>query len=121
MPIIGTKIKVINKKIKIGITIFIKNFLSMNEIINIENRDRKKNALAISSKQSIKIDSYEEVKKNFLKIYNSSSELKRPHYWGGFSFVPYYFEFWEGHKSRLNKRKTYTFVNEDWKKEYLQP
>ena len=89
--------------------------------LHFENRDRKKNALAISSKQSIKIDSYEEVKKNFLKIYNSSSELKRPHYWGGFSFVPYYFEFWEGHKSRLNKRKTYTFVNEDWKKEYLQP
>ena len=89
--------------------------------LHFENRDRKKNALAISSKQSIKIDSYEEVKKNFLKIYNSASELKRPHYWGGFSFVPYYFEFWEGHKSRLNKRKTYTFVNEDWKKEYLQP
>mgnify|MGYP005833623171 FL=1 len=56
--------------------------------LHFENRDRKKNALAISSKQSIVIDSYEEVKKNFLKIYNSASELKRPHYWGGFSFVP---------------------------------
>tara|TARA_B100000212_G_C27374433_1_gene534055 strand:- start:54 stop:650 length:597 start_codon:yes stop_codon:yes gene_type:complete len=89
--------------------------------LHFEKRDRKKNALAISSKQSMKIESYTKVKENFLKIYNSASELKRPSHWGGFTFVPYYFEFWEGHKSRLNKRKTYTYLNEGWKKEYLQP
>ena len=89
--------------------------------LHFKNRDRKKNALAISSNQSMRIGSYQEVKKNYLKIFNSKKELKRPNHWGGFSFTPYYFEFWEGHKSRLNKRKTYTFVNEDWKKEYLQP
>ena len=31
----------------------------------------------------------------------------RPSNWGGYSFKPYYFEFWEGHKSRLNKRNVY--------------
>ncbi len=89
--------------------------------LHFDNRDRKKNALAISSKQSMKIDSYEDVKNNFLEIYNSESELKRPNYWGGFSFTPYYFEFWKGHEDRLNKRKTYTYINKEWKKNYLQP
>jgi pyridoxamine 5'-phosphate oxidase len=89
--------------------------------LHFDNRDRKKNALAISSKQSMKIDSYEDIKNNFLEVYNSESELMRPNYWGGFSFTPYYFEFWKGHKDRLNKRKTYTYINEEWKKNYLQP
>ena len=89
--------------------------------LHFKNRDRKKNALAISSNQSMRIGSYQEVKKNYLKIFNSKKELKRPNHWGGFSFTPYYFEFWEGHKSRLNKRKIYTYINKKWKKDYLQP
>lgn len=84
-------------------------------------RNRKKNALAISSKQSMNVDSYEAVKSNFLNVYNSNSKLKRPSYWGGFSFTPYYFEFWTGHENRLNKRKTYTFNDKKWIKGFLQP
>ena len=34
-------------------------------------------------------------------------DTARPDFWGGFSFVPYYFEFWQGHKNRLNKRHVF--------------
>ena len=44
-----------------------------------------------------------------------------PDYWGGFKFKPYYFEFWEGHKSRLNKREIFKLDNNDWTKYFLQP
>lgn len=89
--------------------------------LHFDQRDRKKNALAISSNQSEKINSYDDVINKYLEVLNSSEKLERPNSWGGFSFVPYYFEFWEGHESRLNKRKSYLFVNKKWEKNYLQP
>ena len=86
------------------------------------NRSRKKNALAIISRQSKKLDSYN----NFVDKYNKTLERnkdldKRPDYWGGFSFRPNYFEFWEGHKNRLNKREVYNLENGLWERDYLQP
>ncbi len=84
-------------------------------------RGIKKNALSISSDQSQPINSYDDVKANYLKILESKSDLDRPEYWGGISFIPYYFEFWTGHKSRLNKREVYNEVNNKWVKTILQP
>ena len=84
-------------------------------------RDKKKNALAISSDQSIEINSYDDIKRNFLYTLDNDSLNIRPDYWGGFSFKPYYFEFWTGHKSRLNKREVYKEVDNDWVKTILQP
>ena len=86
------------------------------------NRSRKKNALAIISRQSKTLDSYN----NFVDKYNKTLERnkdldKRPDYWGGFSFRPNYFEFWEGHKNRLNKREVYNLENGLWERDYLQP
>ena len=47
-----------------------------------------------SSNQSQVVVSYDEVKKNFHRTLNTMTpETTRPDYWGGFSFVPYYFEF----------------------------
>ena len=46
---------------------------------------------------------------------------KRPSYWGGYSFKPYYFEFWQGHDVRLNKREVYTLQENGWEKHFLQP
>ena len=46
---------------------------------------------------------------------------KCPDYWGGFSFVPYYFEFWEGNESRINKRESFILVDDNWNKSNLQP
>tara|TARA_Y100000389_G_C17428242_1_gene500904 strand:- start:42 stop:638 length:597 start_codon:yes stop_codon:yes gene_type:complete len=83
-------------------------------------RNIKKNALAICSDQSKHIDSYEELEKKYNKCLENNDLQKCPEYWGGFSFTPYYFEFWHGHKSRLNKREIYELVNNDWIHSFLQ-
>ena len=85
------------------------------------DRSEKKNALAISSYQSMKIDSYSNVVTNYNKALNLNSLKKCPDYWGGYSFNPYYFEFWEGHESRLNKRDSYQMNNGEWHHSILQP
>jgi len=85
------------------------------------NRSKEKNALAISSNQSKKIDSYSEVIENFNRSLESNDLKKCPEYWGGYSFIPYYFEFWEGHESRLNKREVFEKINGVWKQSFLQP
>jgi pyridoxamine 5'-phosphate oxidase len=85
------------------------------------NRAEEKNALAISSNQSKIIDSYEEVKENFNKSLKNDDLKNCPEFWGGYSFTPYYFEFWEGHESRLNKREVYEKSDDSWKHLILQP
>tara|TARA_B100000780_G_C20999163_1_gene399732 strand:- start:302 stop:898 length:597 start_codon:yes stop_codon:yes gene_type:complete len=84
-------------------------------------RSREKNALAISSKQSQCIDSYDSIVDNYNKALENSNTSIRPEYWGGYMFTPYEFEFWEGHDSRLNKRDIYRLKNDDWKHLILQP
>ena len=86
-----------------------------------KNRDVRKNALAISSYQSSKIDSYEMVKKNYEQSLELDNLKKCPKNWGGYSFTPYYFEFWEGRESRLNKRDAYELKSNKWEHSILQP
>ncbi len=84
-------------------------------------RSLDKNALAISSNQSEIVKSYTDVVKRYNKVRNSNNLKECPSNWGGYEFTPYYFEFWEGHKSRLNKRKAYKYDKNCWKKFYLEP
>lgn len=84
-------------------------------------RSPEKNALAISSDQSNEISSYSEVKKKYEEVYTKDNLNNRPAYWGGFQFTPYYFEFWKGHASRINKREAYELNNQLWLKKYLEP
>ena len=86
-----------------------------------KNRSSEKNALAISSKQSCLIDSYETIKNNFNKVLLEDNLIKCPEYWGGYSFIPYYFEFWEGHESRINKRDIYEIKGNKWMHSIIQP
>ena len=85
------------------------------------NRLEEKNALAISSSQSKSIASYDQVKENYSRSLKQDDLKKCPEYWGGYAFTPYYFEFWKGHKSRLNKREVYKKINHTWKHHILQP
>ena len=85
------------------------------------DRSEEKNALAISSNQSKPIDSYSQVKENYNKSLKNDDLKKCPEFWGGYSFTPYYFEFWEGHMSRLNKREAYKKSDDSWKHFILQP
>ena len=86
-----------------------------------EERSKEKNALAISSNQSNPINSYSQVKKNYYESLQNDDLKKCPDYWGGFSFTPYDFEFWEGHESRLNKRSVFSKIDGNWRHELLQP
>ncbi|MAV61422.1 MAG: pyridoxamine 5'-phosphate oxidase [Gammaproteobacteria bacterium] len=99
-------------------------FKSSNEISDnhYRNRSLEKNILAHSSNQSNQISSYDKVleKYNLLKSDIKKIE-KRPTNWGGFSFIPYYFEFWKGHKNRLNIRESFSFENKKWIKKFLEP
>ena len=81
-----------------------------------------KNALAISSNQSKKIGSYNQVIEKYQHT-KSNSDLKIcPTYWGGYSFTPYEFEFWEGKEHRLNKRYLFTKNNDgNWDNFILEP
>lgn len=85
------------------------------------NRSEEKNALAISSNQSKQIDSYYQVKENYSKSLKNDDLKKCPEFWGGYSFTPYYFEFWEGHESRINKREIFEKIDDVWKNSFLQP
>ena len=85
------------------------------------DRLEKKNALAISSNQSKLIESYSQVKENYKKSLENDDLKNCPEHWGGYAFAPYYFEFWEGHESRINKREAYEKIDENWKVTFLQP
>ena len=85
------------------------------------NRSADKNALAISSNQSKLIESYGRVKEKYNKSLESDDLKKCPKYWGGYSFTPNYFEFWEGNKSRINKREVFDKIDGLWKHSFLQP
>ncbi len=86
-----------------------------------KHRSPKKNTLAISSNQSHKIPSYEEVLLKYKKVYKNNDLSICPEYCGGYSFIPYYFEFWEGHESRINKRLVFEKIDDFWKKYIIQP
>ena len=85
------------------------------------DRSEEKNALAISSRQSKPVESYKQVEENYNKTLKNDDLKKCPEYWGGFSFTPYYFEFWEGHESRINKREVFNKIDGLWKQLFTQP
>jgi pyridoxamine 5'-phosphate oxidase len=85
------------------------------------DRSEEKNALAISSSQSKKIDSFDTVQENFKNSLNNDDLKECPKYWGGFSFTPYEIEFWEGNEFRLNKRNLYRKDNTSWNHFILEP
>ncbi|MFL2730336.1 MAG: pyridoxine 5'-phosphate oxidase C-terminal domain-containing protein [Gammaproteobacteria bacterium] len=110
----------INVQVRIKANIFKTNEKFSDQ--HFLSRDKHKNALAISSDQSRKVDSFSNIKSKFDDTLKQKSLLMtRPSYWGGFSFIPFYFEFWEGQEFRLNKREVYEEINGDWIKYTLQP
>lgn len=110
---------------KINLQIRMKGYISFTDAkFNQEyfsKRSLEKNALAISSKQSKVISSYEDVKKNYEIVYKTYNLSKCPDYWGGYSFVPYCIELWKGHRSRLNHRNMYHYEDGVWLSSILEP
>lgn len=110
-------------KINLQIRLKAEIFMTSKDISDnhFKNRDIKKNALSISSNQSKRINSFSEIEDNYKNQLSMDNNLDRPNYWGGFSFVPYYFEFWEGREFRLNKRNVFKISEGEWEQFYLQP
>ncbi len=108
--------------VQIRIKAHIKKTDSAFSDLHYSKRNMSKNAIAVSSKQSKQIDSYDEVISNYQSALNNKDVLKkRPRYWGGYSFTPFYFEFWEGHEFRLNKRNIFHISDNEWKSFIIQP
>ena len=85
-------------------------------------RNKSKNLLAIVSDQSNFVNSYNDFLLKYKKYKNENIDLTlRPDYWGGFTFIPYYFEFWNGDANRLNKRECFYISGDEWKSSFLQP
>jgi pyridoxamine 5'-phosphate oxidase len=111
-PSINTQIR-----IKAKIT---KTSMSYNQAY-FEKRSLDKNALAISSMQSMPIESFDKIIENYQMVMKDSDLTKCPDYWGGFSFIPFYFEFWHGHESRINQREVFELRDSEWINFCIQP
>ena len=85
------------------------------------DRSKEKNALAISSNQSKPVNSFNQVIDSYKKSLSTDNLKICPSYWGGYSFVPYQIEFWEGDEFRLNKRNLYIKDNTSWDHFILEP
>jgi len=78
---------------------------------------------AWASNQSHHLLSREELeqKVNELKARFSPDTILRPDFWGGFVLKADYYEFWQGRKSRLHDRISYSFKQEHWVISRLAP
>ena len=65
--------------------------------------------------------SNENIKEKYYRALDSENLTKCPDYWGGYSFKPYYFEFWEGNVYRINRRIAFELNDQKWKKFFLEP
>jgi pyridoxamine 5'-phosphate oxidase len=78
---------------------------------------------AWSSEQSLAITSREELEKkfeSFKKQFNPET-IKRPEFWGGLVLQANYYEFWQGRKSRLHDRISFSMKNNQWNIQRLAP
>lgn len=75
---------------------------------------------ACASPQSSVIES-REILENRFKALKEMGKIERPLNWGGYTFIPYAFEFWQGRRSRLHDRVRFSKKDGVWTKERLAP
>ena len=87
------------------------------------NRPRESQLGAWASNQSGVLKNREELEAAVETIRNKfeGKDVPRPDFWGGFEITATYYEFWQGRKSRLHDRISYTLENGDWKIKRLAP
>lgn len=85
------------------------------------NRSPRKNALSICSNQSQVLENSNTLIEKYEYTLNHKNLKERPDFWGGYTFKPYYFEFWEGNNDRLNKRVAFKKNKNSWNKNLLWP
>ena len=87
------------------------------------SRPRGSQLGAWASEQSLPIPDRKTLELRVKKITKKfeGAEIPRPQHWGGFRFVPAYFEFWYGRDSRLHDRIVFSKQKKGWKMERLSP
>ena len=75
-----------------------------------KTRSKTSQASAFISKQSQIVSSRSELESKLKDCLDqhSDTEVPKPANWGGYLFQPFYFEFWQGHTSRLHDRIVFT-------------
>jgi len=87
------------------------------------SRPRASQISALASEQSKSVESREILEEKFRQLENAfgEKEIPCPEQWGGYIVKPNYFEFWQGRRSRLHDRISYTSETGAWKTERLSP
>jgi len=62
----------------------------------------------------------EEKWKSYL-VAHEDKDIPRPPHWGGYVLDPDYFEFWQGHSSRLHDRACFKKLDQSWEVQRLYP
>jgi len=89
------------------------------------SRPRLSQLGAWGSRQSQKLDSYEQLEQRiaeFDRLY--PNEVPCPPYWGGYAVEPDYFEFWFGREGRLHQRLVFeklSLESTNWNRYLLNP
>lgn len=63
----------------------------------------------------------DEVNAQLAIYFNSFQTIPLPPFWGGYSLVPHYFEFWQGRADRLHDRIEYKYYRKKWLIHRLSP
>lgn len=88
-----------------------------------DSRPRESQISAIASNQSEKLKSREELSNEFIRLEKEfmGSPISIPNHWGGYVVKPTEIEFWQGRKSRMHDRFTYSLIDNEWIIERLSP
>ncbi len=78
---------------------------------------------ALASKQSTKIESRQIIEDQMRELERKSliKKVTRPDYWGGYQITPFYYEFWQGRRSRLHDRLVFELKDKNWETYRLSP
>ena len=88
-----------------------------------KKRPRESQLGAWASNQSSVLKNRDELEvavENIRKKFEGK-EIPRPDFWGGLEITATYYEFWQGRKSRLHDRISYTLEKENWIIKRLAP
>mgnify|MGYP000866431986 CR=1 FL=1 len=86
------------------------------------SRTRESQLGAWASLQSNKLASRQALIEQFEALdAKFPNEVPRPPHWGGYALSPNYFEFWQGQPSRLHERRAYSYEQNKWQTNLLNP
>lgn len=87
-----------------------------------KTRSRSSQIGANISPQSNVIESREWLENAYQNFDQNQDQIDRPVFWGGYTVLPHYFEFWQGRTSRLHDRFIYSLNNKGaWTIKRLAP